>query len=265
MLSTTDSPDARTRPFRLELRGLDLRFRAVRLAAREWLTPSYVRVRLEGDDLRGFDSPGCDDHIRVFFPDGAPSSVEELRAAPSREYTPVEWGDDWLELEFAIHGDHGVAAPWAATAPLGAPAGVGGPRGAKVLTGRPDAWFLAGDETAVPAIRRYAALMDADAVGRVLVEVPDAAHALPVDAPPGVVVEQVLRGDAPAGSALAARLDAPGADDRPEGAVFGFVAAEQSIVKTGRALLLDRWALPADEVTVKGYWKRGETEYHAPH
>ncbi|GAA3642316.1 siderophore-interacting protein [Microbacterium awajiense] len=264
-LSTTGSTDAPTRPFRLEMRGLDVRFRAVRLAAREWLTPSYVRVRLEGDDLRGFDSPGSDDHIRVFFPDGAPSSVEELRAAPSREYTPLAWGDDWLELEFAIHGDQGVAAPWAATASLGAAAGIGGPRGAKVLTGRPDAWLLAGDETAVPAIRRYVALMDADAVGHVLIEVPDAAHALPVDAPSGVVVEQVLRGDAPAGSALTARLEALGVDERPAGAVFGFVAAEQAIVKPGRALLLDRWSLPADEVTVKGYWKRDETEYHAPH
>lgn len=265
MLSTTDSPDAGTRPFRLEMRGLEMRFRTVRLAAREWLTPAYVRIRLEGADLHGFDSPGSDDHIRVFFPEGVPGSTEELRAAPSREYTPVAWGQDWLELEFAIHGAHGVGAPWAATAPSGAPAGVGGPRGAKVIIGRPDAWFLAGDETAVPAIRRYAALMDADAVGRVLVEVPDAAHALEVDAPTGVVVEQVLRGENPAGSALAARLDALDGDDRPAGAVFGFVAAEQAIVKPGRALLLDRWALPADEVTVKGYWKRGETEYHAPH
>ena len=58
-----------------------------------------------------------------------------------------------------------------------------GPRGSKVLEGRPDAWFLAGDETAVPAMRRWAGLMDADAVGRILVEVVDEAHALPIDAP----------------------------------------------------------------------------------
>ena len=63
-----------------------------------------------------------------------------------------------LDLEFAIHGGHdqaateGIAAPWAASAETGAPAGVGGPRGSLVLTGRPDAWFLAGDETAVPLV-----------------------------------------------------------------------------------------------------------------
>ncbi|MFC0198189.1 siderophore-interacting protein [Microbacterium arthrosphaerae] len=102
--------------FTLEPTGLELRFRRVTLTAREWLTRAYVRVRLQGPELAGFTSLGADDHIRIFFPDGDPQSVEELRAAPSREYTPLAWGDDWLELEFAVHGDPaigtaGVAAP----------------------------------------------------------------------------------------------------------------------------------------------------------
>ncbi|WES64213.1 siderophore-interacting protein [Microbacter sp. GSS18] len=260
---TTDG--AEPGAFSLERRMLELRFRSVRLAAREMLTPSYVRIRLEGDELHGFQSLGADDHIRVFFPDGEVDSIEQLRAAPSREYTPLEWGDDWLDLEFAIHGDEGVAAPWAATAPLGSPAGVGGPRGSKVLTGRPAAWFLAGDETAVPAIRRWAGLMDADAVGRILVEVADRRHELPIEAPSGVEMVQVHRGLRPSGAALIDRIDALGADDRPDGSVLGFVAAESAIVKPARALLLDRWGLSLEQISVRGYWKRGETEYHAPH
>ncbi|MFK4805081.1 siderophore-interacting protein [Microbacterium sp. ZW CA_36] len=256
--------------FSLEPTGLELRFRKTALVAREWLTPSYVRVRLQGGDLQGFASLGADDHIRVFFPDGNPDSIQELRAAPSREYTPLSWGDDWLELEFAIHGDPaagtaGVAAAWAATAPLGVIAGIGGPRGSRVLTGRPDAWVLAGDETAVPAIRRFAQAMDAAAVGRIVVEVTNASHELAIEAPGGVVVEYVHRGYAAGGTALAGRLDALTAADRPEGSVFGFIAAEQSIVKPGRSLLLERWGLGADQIIVKGYWKGGETEYHAPH
>ncbi|GAA1916725.1 siderophore-interacting protein [Microbacterium aoyamense] len=253
--------------FALEPRGLELRFRQVRLASRVWIAPDYVRVRLEGGDLLGFDSPGSDDHIRVFFPSGPVGSVEELREAPSREYTPLLWNaaTGWLDLEFAVHGDEGIAAPWAATAPIGSAVGIGGPRGSKVLTGRPDAWFLAGDETAVPAIRRYVMQMDAAASGRILVEVVDSAHEIPLEVPDGVDVTFVHRGGARSGTALAAELDAIGAGDRPDGAVFGFIAAEQAIVKPGRALLLDRWGLPLDQVTVKGYWKRGEAEYHAPH
>jgi NADPH-dependent ferric siderophore reductase len=253
--------------FTFERQGIEMRFRRAALAERVWLTPSYVRVRLRGDELRGFTSLGEDDHIRIFFPDGDPESVEELRAAPNREYTPFAWGDDWLELEFAVHGDDGVAAPWAATAPLGSVAGVGGPRGSKVLVGRPDAWFLAGDETALPAIRRYVRAMDDAAVGRIVIEVADADadHEPAIDAPAGVAVEHVHRGGGAPASALTARLESLGTPDRPAGDVLGFIAAEQAIVRPGRALLLDRWNLDAAGVTVKGYWKRGETEYHAPH
>ncbi|QKJ18731.1 siderophore-interacting protein [Microbacterium hominis] len=256
--------------YALARQGLDMRFRFARLVERSWLTEEYVRVRLRGDDLVGFASLGADDHCRVFFPAGGeePASVEEMRAAPSREYTPFAFGEDWLELEFAIHGepgDRGVAAEWAATAPLGSLVGVGGPRGSMIIEGRPQVWFLAGDETAVPAIRRFAASMPADAVGTVLVEVPDAARELAVEAPAGVGVEYVHRGDARGGTALAERLDALGAEHRPDGDVFVFIASEQAIVKTGRALAVDRWGLEADRIVVKGYWKRGDVEFHAPH
>ncbi len=264
---TVANPPLPAPTFRLERRSLDLRFRSARLAARQWLSPDYVRIRLEGADLVGFDSPGSDDHIRVFFPDAPSASVDELRAAPSREYTPLAWDADegWLDLEFALHGADGVAAPWAATADLGSSAGVGGPRGSMIVSGRPDAWFLAGDETAVPAMRRFTRLMDADAVGRVLVEVADEAHELAIDTPPGVEVTPVHRGAAASGSALTAVLDALGAGERPRGDVFAFVAAEQSIVKPARALLQGHWGLESGRFIAKGYWKRGEAEYHAPH
>lgn len=254
--------------FTLSRAGLDLRFRFATLTAREWLTDAYVRVRVQGDDLVGFTSPGSDDHMRLFFPGAPVSSVEELRESPSREYTPFAWGEDWLDIEFAIHGaprDRGVAAEWAASAELGSVVGVGGPRGSMLIEGAPEGWLLAGDETAVPAIRRFAQSMAPDTVGLILVEVPDAAHELAVDAPAAVTVEYVHRGDRPGGEALGERLDALGAEDRPAGDVFAFIAAEQGIVKHGRALAIDRWGLDADRIVVKGYWKRGDVEFHAPH
>ncbi len=252
---------------RLEPRRHELLFRSATLAQRTFLTPAFVRLRLEGPDLRGFDSPGADDHIRVFFPDsGSAASVEHLRAAPNREYTPVGWDAvaGRLDIDVALHGA-GVGSDWARSAPIGSPVGIGGPRGSMVLVGRPDAWLLAGDETAVPAIRRFVAMMDADAVGRIAIEVPDAAHDLPVDAPPGVEVVQLHRGERPAGEELSDWLDALDVEERPDGCVFGFVAAEQAVVRPGRALLLDRWTGDPAATVVKVYWKRGTAEYHAPH
>ncbi|WP_067249234.1 siderophore-interacting protein [Microbacterium resistens] len=251
-----------TPSFTIERRPLDLRFRTVALAEREWVTPAYVRVRLQGADLAGFDSPGADDHMRLFFPDTIPDTVEELRASPSREYTPLAWGEDWLDVEFAVHGDEGVAAPWAATAPLGARIGVGGPRGSAVVTGSPAGWFLAGDETAIPAIRRFAALIPASAPARIVIETRSAETQLAVDAP--VAVEWLHRGDAPAGTALIRYLDALTEDDAVAADPFCFIAAEQAVVKPGRALL-ERWGVDTSRAVVKGYWKRGEAEYHAPH
>lgn len=239
----------------------ELRFRTVTLVSREYLAPDYVRVRLEGDDLVGFDSPGSDDHMRLFFPAEMPDTIEELRAAPSREYTPLSWGENWLEVEFAVHGDEGVAAVWAANAPLGSRIGVGGPRGSAVLTGTPDGWLLVGDETAIPAIRRHAARIG-DAQARIVVEVPSAQDEVFIEAPADV--EWLHRGAAPAGSALIAFLDSLTASDAVGRHPFVFIAAEQAIVKPGRALL-ERCGIDSAHATVKGYWKRGEPEYHAPH
>ena len=246
-------------PFSLDRQMHDLRFRTVTLSEREFLSRNYVRVRLTGAELAGFTSPASDDHMRVFFPAEIPSTVEELRASPSREYTPLAWGEDWLEVEFAVHGAEGIAAPWAATAPLGSQIGVGGPRGSQVLTGTPGSWLLAGDETAIPAIRRFAAQIGG-APARILIEVRGEEDEIPIDAP--VTVEWVHRGDAPEGSALIAALD--GLHDPVGEDPFVFIAAEQQIVKPGRALL-ERWGVPLEQAIVKGYWKRGEAEYHAPH
>ncbi|MGO2745631.1 siderophore-interacting protein [Microbacterium sp.] len=250
-----------TSSFSLERQRLDLQFRNVTLTAREQLAPNYVRVRLEGDDLYGFASLGSDDHMRLFFPTETTDSIEELRAAPSREYTPLVWDENWLEVEFVIHGDEGVASRWAATAPIGAQIGVGGPRGSAVLTGTPGSWFLAGDETAIPAIRRFAALIG-DQPARIVIEVRGSEDEIDIDAP--VKVEWVRRGDEPAGSALITFLDGLAESDAVGEDPFVFVAAEQSIVKPGRALLA-RWGVDTDHAVVKGYWKREEAEYHAPH
>lgn len=247
--------------FSLERQRLDLQFRAATLTAREQLAPNYIRVRLEGDDLYGFTSLGSDDHMRLFFPEEAVESVEELRAAPNREYTPLVWDENWLEVEFAVHGDEGVAARWAATAPIGSQIGIGGPRGSAVLTGTPGSWFLAGDETAIPAIRRFAALIG-DQPARIVIEVRSPVDEIAIDAP--VKVEWVHRADAPAGSALISLLDGLDELDAVGADPFVFIAAEQSVVKPGRALLA-RWGVDSGRATVKGYWKRGESEYHAPH
>lgn len=235
---------------------IESRLRTAELVGREWLTDGYVRIRLAGSDLRGFAAPGGDDHVRLFLvPVGAdvPATPEEWRELPSREYTPVNADAEagWVEFDFVIHGD-GPGSAWAAQAPIGAPVAVGGPRRSTTVTGEPDAWFLAGDETAVPAITRFLRLRRPGTTARVILEVAPENELLPFAADPACAVTLVVRGD----HSLTEALKALGEGDRPAGAVIAFVAAEASVVPVARELLLDRWGLPSDAVIAKGYWRR---------
>ncbi len=258
--------------FTLRRQSAELVFRTAALVQRDWLSPSYVRLRLQGEELRGFNSAGADDHIRVFFSD---TVDDENPRGLSREYTPRHWDSEGgtLDIEFVVHGDEGIAGPWAAHAALGSSLGIGGPRGSMIIDGRPEWWFLAGDESALPAIRRFIEQMDASSVGLILIEVLDAAHEQPLATPPGVTVRWAHRASTNPSevaseptAALAAALEILSAHEKPgEASGFVFIAAEQSIVKPGRALALTRWGLDANSTVIKGYWKSGDSEFHAPH
>jgi len=158
----------------------------------------------------------------------------------------------WVEFDFVIHGD-GPGSRWAAEAPLGSSAAIGGPRRSSTISGEPDAWFLAGDETAVPAITRFLAARRPGTPARVILEVAPENRLVPMPSGPGIHVTVLTRDD----DSLPAALAALGESDRPRGAVLAFVASEAGVVPAARALLLDRWGLPEAAVVAKGYWRRG--------
>lgn len=234
---------------------LETALRPAELVARTWLTPGYVRVRLAGDALRGFAAPGADDHVRLFLvaTDTDPPATEEAwRELPSREYTPAQADPDagWVEFDLVVHGD-GPGAAWASTAPIGSRVAVAGPRRSNVVAGEPDAWFLAGDETAVPAITRFLRARRPGTPARVIIEVAAENELVPIPADASTHVTVLVRGT----DSLAEALTALGERDRPDGTVLGFVAAEAAVVPVARALLLDRWGLSAEAVIAKGYWR----------
>lgn len=235
---------------------LETAVRPAVLVSREWLTTRYVRVRLAGDALQGFRSPGADDHVRLFFApvDGpVPRDPEKWRSLPSREYTPlnIDSVHGWVEFDFVLHGE-GPGSTWAEEAPIGAAVAVAGPRRSNAVAGEPDAWFLAGDETAVPAISRFLRQRRPGTQARVIVEVAAENQLVPITTDAGTHLTVLVRGE----DSLTDTLSRLGESDRPTGAVLGFVAAEAGVVPVARALLLDRWDLPTESVITKGYWRR---------
>jgi NADPH-dependent ferric siderophore reductase len=253
---TSTAPAVSQPPVVFQSVPLETELRPVALVGRDWLTPGYVRLRFAGESLRGFHAPGADDHVRLFLaPPGSPlpDSTEGWREFPSREYTPVAADAEagWVEFDFVGHGE-GIGSQWAAGAPLGSAAAIGGPRRSSAPSGEPDAWVLAGDETAVPAITRFLRARTPGTPARVILEVAPENRFVPLPGGPGIHVTVLTRDT----DGLPAALAAQGESDRPRGAVLAFVAGEAAVVPAARALLLDRWGLPEAAVVAKGYWRR---------
>lgn len=154
----------------------ELRFRHITVVSKTLIANEFWRIIFNGSDLAGFHSPSFDDHIKVFFPENAGSSLAlpqltdegivwpgGVRPA-ARDYSPLEFnGIDSLTLDFYIH-DGGVASNWANTAKPGDQIAMGGPRGSFVAPTDYACQIYVCDETGLPAFKRRYAEMQAQEI-----------------------------------------------------------------------------------------------------
>ncbi|MGK3143538.1 siderophore-interacting protein [Pantoea sp. C2G6] len=144
----------------------ELRFRHIQVVSKTLVAGHFWRIRFSGSDLAGFDSPGFDDHIKVFFPAAAGEalSLPQITDAgivwpdglrpQARDYTPLAFdGESSLTLDFYIH-QQGVASEWAAQAQAGDRLVIGGPRGSLVVPADYAFQLYLCDETGLPAFAR---------------------------------------------------------------------------------------------------------------
>lgn len=238
----------------------------------EELTPHYRRVYLTGEVLERDGFPfvplAPTDHVKVVFPQPdsgelvMPVVGERGLQAPEgkprpifRDYTVRGWLPESQELilEFVVHGD-GVASNWALNAEPGDQLGVMGPRG-NIYFPENYAWYLlAGDETAIPALSRFAEELPDTASAHILIEVADAAERRSLSTRNDITVTWVQRDEAgPNGLVEAVRAaPLPQHDDW-----MVFAAGEAGTLKQIRDYLRRDLALPKERVVVDGYWKRG--------
>ena len=134
-----------------------------------------------------------------------------------------------------------------------------GPPGGIVVPPHHDRYLFAGDLTALPQIARYLEELPRTATGWAIVEVGHAGEEITLTAPAGVTVRWVHRGDVPPGSGDALER-AVREVELPDGPTFVWIAGEADAIKPLRRWAKDR-ALPAGDVRITGYWKRGETNY----
>jgi NADPH-dependent ferric siderophore reductase len=292
------------------------RFFPVTVARTRQLGPSSRRLTLAGPALARFGAAGDDQRIKlVLSRDGAPvaglltdgpdwyrawcelpdTCRPYLRTYTVRAVRP-ELGE--LDVDVVLHGTGdgapGPAASWAAAAAPGDPVVVLGPD----RPGRGRAWgcewappptgplFLAGDETAVPAI---GAILEGLPGGRptvAVLEVPTAGDVLPLAVAPGVEVRWLVRDGRPRGAALGPAVHAalcelgiarrsageePADVDLERGLLwevpetraegcYAWLAGEAGMVKALRRRLVRDLGLPRSAVAFMGYWRLGAAE-----
>jgi NADPH-dependent ferric siderophore reductase len=242
----------------MELMADRPRRRAPRLAEVqrvERLTPHMTRVVLGGAGLAGFAAGEFTDHyVKLLFP------VEDAPDRPTmRTYTVRRWdervGELWVDV--LLHGDVGVAGPWAASARPGDTIQFLGPGGE--YAPRPDVdWhLLAGDESALPAIAASLERMRPDARAHVFIEVEGPEEEQKLETAAEATVTWLHRGEAAVGSALVPAVTGLAF---PPGTGQAFVHGEAGFVRELRRLLLIERALPRENVSISGYWRLGHDE-----
>jgi NADPH-dependent ferric siderophore reductase len=238
-----------------------------------WLTPKLVRIVLGGPGLEGFVMPDATDaYVNLAIaPPGAPYEAifdpthvreqHEKRHWPARRrYTVRSWDPVQRELamDFVVHGESGVAGPWAASARPGDVLVFEGPGSGFRPDPAADWYLLVGDESALPAIAASLETIPAGALAvvRLLCDGPDHEIELPVQE--AVDLTWLHRTGSPADADLlvAAVRDLA----LPRGRVHAFVHGEADEIRAIRRHLLLELGLERAHMSCSPYWRSQMTD-----
>ncbi len=234
------------------------KFRTLAVSAVQELTAEITRITLTGD-MDGFTSSGPTDHVQVFFPnsEGAMNAPrlrqdggiiwEEGVKYTFRNYTPLNWTAESLDLDFVIHGEDAPGSQWAANARVGEEVVVGGPRASKDVPVGADRWFLLADYSGLPALGRWLSQAPAGQEVRALVFGGETLvdYPLPVDAN----VEWVLGEFDPEPYVRDLEVS--------QGRAYIWAAGEATGLVELRRYLRHELGLPKEQFDLDGYWRRG--------
>ncbi|GAB2976776.1 siderophore-interacting protein [Actinotalea caeni] len=234
----------------------------------ERLGPHLVRVVAGGPGFASFQNNAFTDrYVKLLFADPAaglepPYDLEALRrdrpeALPRPRTYTVRWVDEaaqQLAIDFVLHGDDGLAGPWADRARPGDRLVLSGPGGAYAPDPTADWHLLVGDLAALPAIAAALEALPADAVGHAVVQVESPSDVVDLARPDGLEVTWVHGADEEALVEAVRALPWRGGD------VQAFVHGERGAVKLLRRHLTDERCIDRGRLSISAYWARGRVE-----
>lgn len=265
MTETESRPPRRRRPPR-----------PVEVVSVSRIAPRLVSVLVTGDSLEGFAIDAPTSHIKVLLPpDGrelvlpeqgpdGPAYREDMPRPVMRTYTPRRFdaATRTLEIQFVLHGE-GPASEWARRAAPGDRLAVAGPGGRFVLDQAVPHWWIAADESAIPAVGTLLEGLPASAVADVHIEVADSADEITLDrlAEGGAAKTTVTWHRRRSPDAFGAELDeAARAADLPADARV-WVACEAAAMRGIRRYFTRERGLAAGSLVTRGYWRLGAANH----
>ncbi|WP_127792629.1 siderophore-interacting protein [Agromyces sp. LHK192] len=236
------------------------------------ISPNFVRVTIEGDELAAWRDLGFDQWFRLAVPTNDHNRFDNLSdtfntaaylkylTLPKatrpviRNYTVREFRREQrrMDIDFVVHGDHGIAGPWAQRFPVGDTVGLID-QGCGFTPKGADTTVLVGDETALPAVVGILRDLPREASGHAIIELADLADRQDVAAPDGFSVHWLERakGQTPAEAALARLRDLPAF----EGSVEAFAGGESKLATGARRHLVGDRGVAKQAVSFCGYWR----------
>lgn len=225
-------------------------------------TDSYVKIVLPrpGTDMSALPTPLTLDSFA-----GLPAELQPVVRTYTVRRADADRGE--ISIDFVVHGEEGVAGPWAAAVAPGDPAYLMGPSGAYAPDPSADWHLLAGDEAGLPAISAALEALPPDAIGKAFIEVSGPDDELALVAPDGVEISWIHRGgradlvpEDRAGDHAPLVAAVRDADWLP-GQVQVFMHGEaQAIMHNLRPYVRKERGVDAKWASISGYWRRGRTE-----
>jgi NADPH-dependent ferric siderophore reductase len=235
------------------------------------ITPRLVSVLVTGEALEGFTIDAPTGHIKVFLPlpgQGAPLLPEFLpegQVVPDdarpvvRTYTPRRFdaATRTLEVQFLLHGV-GPASEWAERVSAGDKLAVAGPGGRFSMKPMAGHWWIAADESAIPAVGTLLEALPDSVTAEVHMEVADVGDEIEFASPAKTTITWHRRRTP---DAWGAELDeAARAAGIPDGARV-WVACEAAAMRGIRRHFLADRGLSASSLVTRGYWRLGEANH----
>jgi NADPH-dependent ferric siderophore reductase len=221
------------------------------VVSKERLTPHMLRIVFGGEGLADLPVGDFTDHyVKLVFPE---PGADRPRV---RTYTVREWDPEsgQLTIDFVVHGDTGIAGPWAEAAQPGDTLNLLGPGGGYAPDPDADWHLLAGDASVIPAIAASLGRIAAGARVHVLIEIDGPEEEQPLTTAGDLHLQWVHRTAAP-GEQPDLLVDAIRALEFPDGRCDAFVHGEASSVRAVRRHLIAELGYDKDAVSATGYWK----------